>query len=108
MIEIAAVEPLEGRALRLTLSDWEAVVRDLVDLLHGPLFEPIAADDTLFRQVHVEYGTLVWPGAIDIAPETLIWDGPAPADESRRRPPDLFFGRGSPSDAAGPDRARGA
>ena len=87
MIEIAAVEPLEGRAVRLTLSDGEVVVRDLGDLLHGPLFERLAFDDELFRQVHVGYGTLVWPGAIDIAPETLIWDGPAPADESSRRPP---------------------
>jgi hypothetical protein len=86
MIEIAAVEPLEGRAVRLTLSDGEVVVRDLGDLLHGPLFEPIADDDSLFRQVHVGYGTLVWPGAIDLAPETLIWDGPAPSDESNRRP----------------------
>ncbi len=86
MIEIAAVEPLEGRAVRLTLSDGEVVVRDLGDLLQGPLFEPIAVDDKLFRQVHVGYGTLVWPGAIDIAPETLIWDGPAPADESALRP----------------------
>lgn len=86
MIEIAAVEPLEGRSVRLTLSDGEVIVRDLGDLLHGPLFEPIAADDSLFRQVRVGYGTLVWPGAIDIAPETLIWDGPAPADESSRRP----------------------
>ena len=86
MIEIAAVEPLEGRAVRLTLSDGEVVVRDLGDLLRGPLFEPLASDDELFRQVHVGYGTLVWPGAIDIAPETLIWDGPAPADESSRRP----------------------
>jgi hypothetical protein len=86
MIEIAAVEPLDGRAVRLTLSSGEVVVRDLGDLLHGPLFEPIAADESLFRQVRVDYGTLVWPGAIDIAPETLIWDGPAPADESTRRP----------------------
>ena len=86
MIEIAAVEPLDGRAVRLTLSDGEVVVRDLGDLLRGPLFEPIAVDDRLFRQVRVGYGTLVWPGAIDIAPETLIWDGPAPADESARRP----------------------
>jgi hypothetical protein len=86
MIEIAAVEPLEGRSVRLTLSDGEVIVRDLGDLLHGPLFEPIAADDSLFRQVRVGYGTLVWPGAIDIAPETLIWNGPAPLDESSRRP----------------------
>ena len=90
MIEIAAVEPLEGRCVRLTLSDGEVVVRDLGDLLHGPLFEPLAFDESLFRQVRVDYGTLVWPGAIDIAPETLIWDGPAPPDESIRRPPPLL------------------
>jgi hypothetical protein len=52
------------------------VERDLTDLLRGLLFDPIAADDQLFREVRVEYGTLVWPGGIDIAPETLIWDGP--------------------------------
>ena len=99
MIEIAAVEPLEGRAVRLTLSDGEVVVRDLGDLLHGPLFDPIALDDELFRQVRVGYGTLVWPGAIDIAPETLIWEAP-PRPMSRagvRRP---SSGPGSPPDAA--------
>ena len=53
MIEIAAVEPLDGRAVRLTLSSGEVIVRDLGDLLHGPLFEPIADDESLFRQVRV-------------------------------------------------------
>lgn len=46
----------------------------------------LADDETLFRLVAVGYGTLVWPGEIDIAPETLIWDGPAPRDEIGRRP----------------------
>ena len=62
------MEPLEGRTVRLTLSDGEVVVRDLSDLLHGPLFDLIAADDRTFRSVAVDYGTLVWPGDVDIAP----------------------------------------
>jgi Protein of unknown function (DUF2442) len=86
MLEIAAVEPLEGRLVRLTLSDGTVVERDLTDLLHGGVFEPIRTDDTAFRRVNVDYGTLVWPGEVDIAPETLIWDGPYPEDEATRRP----------------------
>ena len=86
MLEISAVEPLAGRTVRLTLSVGSTVERDLVDLLRGPLFDPIAADDALFRAVSVDYGTLVWPGGIDIAPETLIWDGPNPVGESAAQP----------------------
>ena len=86
MLEIRDVAPLEGRTVRLTLSDGDVVVRDLTDLLNGPLFDRIAADDDLFRGVTVDYGTLVWPGNVDLAPETLIWDGPTPIDESTRRP----------------------
>jgi hypothetical protein len=86
IIEISEVQPLAGRSVRLTLSDGTVVERDLTDLLHGPVFEPIRASDTLFRRVRVDYGTLVWPGDVDIAPETLIWDGPYPPDESTRPP----------------------
>jgi len=86
MIEIRAVEPLEGRSVRLTLSDGAVVERDLRDLLQGPLLGRLADDERLFRLVEVDYGTLVWPGEIDIAPETLIWDGPAPRDEASLRP----------------------
>lgn len=35
MLEIAPVEPLEGRLVRLTLSDGTIVERDLTDLLQG-------------------------------------------------------------------------
>jgi len=86
MLEIRAVEPLEGRSVRLTLSDGAVVERDLRDLLRGPLLGRLADDDRLFRLVAVDYGTLVWPGEIDIAPETLIWDGPAPRDETSLTP----------------------
>lgn len=103
MLEIAAVEPLEGRSVRLTLSDGSVVLRDLGGLLDGTgVFERITADDDAFRQVSVDYGTLVWPGDVDLAPEALIWDGPYPDDDSRR--PEPFLRPRRPDRPAGRDR----
>ena len=72
--------------MRLTLTDGSVVERDLTDLLDGPVFASIAADDAEFRRVRAVDGTLVWPGDVDIAPETRIWDGPAPGPAETRRP----------------------
>ncbi len=96
MIRIAEVRPLEGRLVQLTLTDGSVVERDLSALLDGVgVFERISFDDAAFREVYVDYGTLAWPGEVDIAPETLIWDGPDPADDSRR--PEPFLRPRSPS-----------
>jgi hypothetical protein len=90
MIRISDVRPLEGRMVRLTLTDGSVVERDLSALLDGVgVFERISFDDDAFREVYVDYGTLAWPGEVDIAPETLIWDGPDPGDENRR--PEAFL-----------------
>ncbi len=86
MLEIVAVEPLANLTVRLTLADGEIVVRDLGDLLRGPLFDPIAGDPARFQEVGVAHGTIAWPGGADIAPETLIWDGPVPRDAATRKP----------------------
>ncbi len=86
MLRVRAVTPLPGRSVRLTLTDGSMVVRDLTDLLDGPVFDPIATDDAIFRRVRAHDGTVVWPGDVDIAPETLIWDGPDPKLADDRRP----------------------
>ncbi len=53
--------PLPVRSVRLTLTDGSVVVRDLTDLFDGPVFEPIATDDAIFRRVRAHDGTVVWP-----------------------------------------------
>jgi hypothetical protein len=86
VLGIRHVEPLAGRSVRLTLTDGSVVERDLSDLLSGPVFRSVLTDDAVFRQVHVDGGTIAWPGDVDMAPETLIWDGPYPPDGAHRRP----------------------
>jgi hypothetical protein len=97
MIRIKSVRPLEGRTVRLTLTDGSIVERDVQDLLWGLVFDRVRTDDAFFRRIRARYGTVTWPGNVDIAPETLIWDGPDPADDSRRSEP--FLRPRSPSRA---------
>ncbi len=90
MLRIAAVEPLEGRCVQLTLTDGSVVERDLGALMDGVgVFDRISVDDAVFREVYVDAGTLAWPGEVDLAPETLIWDGPDPKNRTRR--PEAFL-----------------
>ncbi len=74
--------PLEGFRLRLTLTDGSIVERDISGLLEGPLFGPLREDETLFRRLRVEGGTVVWPNGADICPDVLIWGGPPPSDDA--------------------------
>jgi hypothetical protein len=92
---VRTASPLDGRRLRLTLTDGVVVERDVQDLLWGPVFNRLRTDDALFRRVRARYGTVTWPGNLDLAPETLIWDGPDPDDDDRR--PEPFLRPRSPS-----------
>jgi len=85
MLRISNVRALQGRRVQLTLTDGSTVERDLGGLLDGVgVFARISGDDAAFRHVYVDAGTLPWPGDIDIAPETLIWDGPDPKQRDGR------------------------
>jgi len=86
MLRIRSATALDGRRVRLTLTDGSVVERDIQDLLWAPAFDRVRTDDAFFRRLRARSGTVAWPGDIDIAPETLIWDGPDPADENRSLP----------------------
>jgi len=94
LTRVRTANPLEGRRLRLTLTDGSVVKRDVEDLLWGPVFDRLRTDDALFCRVRARYGTVTWPGNLDLAPETLIWDGPDPDDG---RHPEPFLRPRSPS-----------
>ncbi len=98
MLRVRSVKPLQGRCLRLTLTDGSVVERDVQDLLWGPVFDRLRIDDAFFRRARARYGTVTWPGDVDMAPEVLIWDGPDPEEGTRR--PEPFLRLHSPARAS--------
>ncbi len=47
---------------------------DLEPFLYGPIFETIRQDKAVFRQIHIENGTITWPNGADIDPDVLYYD----------------------------------
>ena len=73
------VEPLAGRWLRLALADGAIHEVDLEGLLQaGGVFASIRDERDVFEAVAVdrEFGTIVWPGNIDLDPDVLRGDHP--------------------------------
>lgn len=70
---ITSVEVLAGLRLRVAFTDGLTGVVDLSDLVRSPRAGVFAklADPTLFAQVRLEYGTVTWPGDIDLAPDAM-------------------------------------
>ena len=81
MLTILRAEPLDDYWVRLALSDGTTIERNVLDLIHGPVFEPVRADYRLFRRLRARGGTVEWLGNLDLDAEVLIWNGPPPAAE---------------------------
>lgn len=71
--EVSAVQPLPDYVLRLTFTNGEQKQFDMTPYLHYPIFQHLQ-NPGFFKLAKVDYGTVVWPGEIDIAPETLYLD----------------------------------
>jgi hypothetical protein len=91
MLTIRTAEALDDYWLRLTLSDGSAIERNVRDLLLGPVFECLRSDYSKFRRARARHGTVEWPGNLDLAPETLIWNGPTPRGGSQTPPARLVL-----------------
>jgi len=70
MIEVNAVEAVSDFGLILTFNNGERRRFDMRPYLHYPVFRRLE-NPGYFSLARIDYGTVTWPGDIDIAPETL-------------------------------------
>ncbi len=80
LIDVVAVVPQEDFQLDLEYANGERRRFDMKSLLAMRPWGRIASP-AIFSRVRVNYGTVVWPGEIDIAPETL-YDDSVPVEEA--------------------------
>ncbi len=58
--------------LRLTFADGLTGEVDVLDRMHGPVFDEARTQEGFAKvAVDPETGTVVWPGGADLAPDTL-------------------------------------
>jgi len=73
LIDVVSVKPRLDFQLDLEFKNGERRRFDMRPFLELKPWNRIAKLP-LFERVRVDYGTVVWPGEIDIAPETLYDD----------------------------------
>lgn len=74
LIKVKKAAPLSDFIMLIEFEDGTKKEVDLEPFLHGPIFEPIRNDPTLFRDVHISGGTIAWPNGADIDPDVLYYE----------------------------------
>jgi hypothetical protein len=70
--DITAAEVVRHGVLRLTFADGLSGEVDVLDRMHGPVFEDARTPEGFAKvAVDSETGTVVWAGGADLAPDTL-------------------------------------
>lgn len=70
LLDVVHFDFINDYKLLLTFENGEKREFDCATLIEQKPFE-VFKDKNYFKRVTIEYGTLVWPNEIDIAPETL-------------------------------------
>ena len=65
---VAAVSVCPDYQLAVTFKNGEQKQYDAKPLLNLPMYKNLSR---VFQEARVEFGTVVWPGDLDISPDTL-------------------------------------
>jgi len=88
-IRVQSVEIRDPFTVHVRFTNGEERDIDLDPYLHGPIFQPLRDDLTLFRAAFVDGGTIAWPGCplgpADIDPDVLYLGLPPNASEAEWR-----------------------
>jgi hypothetical protein len=79
LLDVVCVVAEPGYTLHLQFENGEKRVFDMRPYMRKKPF--IQLNGSLFTKAFVDYGTVCWPGNIDIAPETL-YDRSVPIEEA--------------------------
>jgi len=69
LLDVIRVQPCHNYQLLLEFENGEKRLFDMSALINKRPFNRLKG--SVFMAARVNYGTVVWPGNIDIAPETL-------------------------------------
>ena len=70
LLDVIKVEATPQYMLHLEFENGERRIFDMSPYMDKKPFSQLK-DSSLFSLASIDYGTVVWPGNIDIAPETL-------------------------------------
>ena len=70
LLDVISVKTHEDYTLELVFENGEKRIFDMKPFFEKKPFTKLQ-NSPLFFKASVQYGTVVWPGNIDIAPETL-------------------------------------
>ena len=72
LLDVVSVEARKDNTLLLVFDNQEKRLFDMTAYLEKKPFSKLK-ESSKFMKAFIAYGTVVWPGNIDIAPETL-WE----------------------------------
>ena len=81
LLDVISVKTCDDYTLDLVFENGEKKIFDMKPFFDKKPFIKLF-NSSLFFEASVQYGTVVWPGNIDIAPETL-WSQSEPIPTSR-------------------------
>ena len=84
LLDVVKVRAKPGFLLELEFENGELRLFDMSPLMHKKPFGRLKESNAFFA-AHVDYGTVVWPGNIDIDPETL-YDRSVPVESQAPAP----------------------